>query len=98
MLIHLGTNGVVTDGLIDDVMRLVGPARSVYFVTPKVPRSWEEADNIRLKNAPTRWPNAHIIDWYTASVNNPALFVKDATHLTPAGVIAYTQLVLNSFN
>ena len=98
VLIHLGTNGVVTDGLIDDVMRLVGPARSVYFVTPKVPRSWEEADNIRLKNAPTRWPNAHIIDWYTASVNNPALFVKDATHLTPAGVIAYTQLVLNSFN
>lgn len=98
VLIHLGTNGVVTDGMVDDVMREVGPDRDVYFVTPKVPRPWEGIDNERLRAAPARWPNAHIIDWYTGSVNNPELFVSDATHLTPKGVVAYTQLILNSFN
>ena len=98
VLIHLGTNGVITDGMLDDVMRAVGPDRVVYFITPKVPRPWEGIDNERLHNAAGRWPTMRIIDWYTASVNNPELFVKDGAHLTPKGVIAYTQLVLNSFN
>ena len=98
VLVHLGTNGTITDRMIDKVMEIAGPNRQVYFVTPKVPRSWEGEDVARLSAAPQRFPNAYVIDWHNASKDNPGLFVSDGTHLTAAGILAYTQLILNSFN
>jgi hypothetical protein len=98
VLIHLGTNGTITPAMIDKVMEIAGPHRQVYFVTPKVPRSWEAQDVAVLSEAPQRFPNAYVIDWHNASKDNPGLFVSDGTHLTAAGILAYTQLILNSFN
>ena len=98
VLIHLGTNGVITDKMIDRLMGIVGPARQVYFITPKVPRPWEAEDNARLNAATTRYSNVHVIDWYTSARENPALFVSDGTHLNKFGILAYVQLVLNSLN
>ncbi len=98
VLIHLGTNGTITERMIDKVMEIAGPARQVYFVTPKVPRVWEAEDNAQIQAAPARHPNAYVIDWYNASKDNPALFVSDGAHLTAPGILAYVQLILNSFN
>jgi peptidoglycan/LPS O-acetylase OafA/YrhL len=98
VLVHLGTNGTITDRMIDKVMEIAGPNRQVYFVTPKVPRSWEAEDVAKLSAAPGRFPNAYVIDWHNASKDNPGLFVSDGTHLTAAGILAYVQLILNSFN
>jgi hypothetical protein len=98
VLVHLGTNGTITDRMIDKVMEIAGPNRQVYFVTPKVPRSWESEDVAKIAAAPQRFPNAYVIDWHNAAKDNPALFVSDGTHLTAAGILAYVQLILNAFN
>jgi hypothetical protein len=98
VLVHLGTNGTITDRMIDKVMEIAGPNRQVYFVTPKVPRSWEAEDVAKITAAPQRFPNAYVIDWHNAAKDNPGLFVSDGTHLTAAGILAYVQLILNAFN
>ena len=98
LLVHLGTNGVITQRMLDKIMELAGPLRQVYFVTTKVERPWEVPNNALLNGMPARYQNARVIDWYTAAVNDPKLFVSDNTHLTAKGIIAYTQLILNGLN
>lgn len=98
LLVHLGTNGTITQRMLDKIMELAGPLRQVYFVTTKVERPWELSNNALLIGMPARYPNARVIDWFTAAVNDPSLFVSDHTHLTSKGIIAYTQLILNSLN
>ncbi len=48
VVIHLGTNGRVTDGGFDQMMETVGPQRTVYFLTARVPRTWETEVNRAL--------------------------------------------------
>ncbi len=98
LLVHLGTNGVITQRMLDKIMELAGPLRQVYFVTTKVERPWEVPNNALLNGMPAKYQNARIIDWYTAAVNDAELFVSDNTHLTAKGIIAYTQLILNGLN
>jgi peptidoglycan/LPS O-acetylase OafA/YrhL len=98
VVIHLGTNGTITDQLVNLTMQKLGPSRQVYFITPKVPRSWEAEDVARLESIPPHFSNARIIDWHNAAKDNPALFVSDGTHLTKEGILAYTQLILNALN
>jgi hypothetical protein len=92
-VIHSGTNGRITDGMFDTMMRTVGPGHQVYFLTARVPRWWESEVNATLHNGVKRWPNAHLIDWRAYSGCHDDWFVHDGFHLTTAGQHAYASLV-----
>ena len=89
----LGTNGVVTDDQIDDVMRVVGSERNVWFVTTRSTTDWQDDSNAALWNAAARYSNVQIIDWFAFSANREDLFDGDGTHLTEEGAGIYTALV-----
>ncbi len=89
----LGTNGVVTDDQIDDVMRVVGSERDVWFVTTRSTTDWQDDSNAALWNAAARYSNVRIIDWFAFSANREDLFDGDGTHLTEEGAGIYTALV-----
>jgi hypothetical protein len=93
VVIHLGTNGLVVGSDCDATVRAVGPSRSVYFVTLKVPRPHRDPSNAALHACVRRHANAHLIDWYGYSRSHGAWFAPDGYHLTYAGSVAYGAFI-----
>jgi peptidoglycan/LPS O-acetylase OafA/YrhL len=94
IVIHLGTNGRITNDLFDQMMRTIGPANRVYFLTARVPRLWEAEVNATLHEGATRWPNAHVLEWRDYSGCHDDWFVADGFHLRTPGQNAYAAFVL----
>ena len=93
IVVHLGTNGRFGDGEFDTMMDTVGPGRQVYFMTAKVPRSWEADVNAHLASGVSRHRNAHLIDWRAYSVCHNAWFARDGYHVEASGARIYALLV-----
>ena len=89
----LGTNGNVTDGAIDSLMRLVGDKRIVVFVTTRSPQGWVSSTNAALRAAPDRYDNVRVVDWYSYSEGRNDLFDGDGTHLSSQGAKEYVALI-----
>jgi peptidoglycan/LPS O-acetylase OafA/YrhL len=93
VVIGLGTNGRITDQLFDQMMNTIGPGHQVYFLTTRVPRSWETEDNAAIHNGVKRWPNAHALEWRAYSGCHDDWFVNDGFHLRTQGQQAYADFV-----
>jgi peptidoglycan/LPS O-acetylase OafA/YrhL len=94
IVLHLGTNGRITDSLFDQMMQTIGPGHRVYFLTARVPRLWESEVNNTLHAGATRWPNVHVLEWRTFSGCHDDWFVADGFHLRTQGQHAYAAFVL----
>jgi peptidoglycan/LPS O-acetylase OafA/YrhL len=92
VVVHLGNNGTFTKEQFDQIMRILSGHR-VVFVNVKVPRAWEEPNNEVISEGVQRYPNAVLVDWYSASVNRPELFYSDGFHLRPRGQRIYADLI-----
>lgn len=90
----LGTNGPISDSLIDELMDMVGQKRIAVFVNNRCPSAaWIDQNNEIFKKAAKRYNNVRIIDWYNYSANRNDLFDGDGTHVTAAGAEEYAQMV-----
>lgn len=92
----LGTNGPVTDELVDELMDVVGDSTQVYFVNTRSNTSWVSTTNSALSNAAYRYSNVHLIDWYSYSYGRSDVFDGDGTHLSASGAEEYLQLIQNA--
>ena len=92
VVVHLGTNGPMTDHQLDVLMRTLGPRR-VLFLTCKVPRPWQDLSNQRIDAAAGRWKNMVVLDWLAESTPHPEWFEQDGTHLNGAGRAGYTAFI-----
>ncbi|GIU89166.1 MAG: hypothetical protein KatS3mg010_0265 [Acidimicrobiia bacterium] len=93
VVIHLGTNGRFGDGEFDHLMSVVGPDRQVYFLTARMPRSWEAEVNATLARGVQRHANAQLLDWRQYAGCHADWFGTDGFHLTSAGRTAYAEFV-----
>jgi hypothetical protein len=93
VVIHLGNNGIVQLSDCSHAVQAAGSHRHVFLVTLKVPRSWRQLDNHRLRICARRYANAYLIDWYGESHDHPVWFARDGYHLTASGQRAYALLV-----
>ncbi len=93
IVIHLGTNGRISNDQFDQMMRTIGPANQVYFLTARVPRLWESEVNATLHQGATRWPNAHVLEWRDYSGCHDDWFVADGFHLRTPGQNAYAAFI-----
>lgn len=89
----LGTNGLVTDAQVDEIMADAGDQRIVVFVNTRSPQPWVGSTNQAIANAAKRYKNVRVIDWYGYSTNRNDLFDGDGTHLSTAGVTEYLKLI-----
>jgi len=96
VVVHLGTNGAVTNGALDKLLDELGPARRVLLVNTRVDRPWEQLVNQRLAETVSSHANARLVDWYAASNGHPEYFVHDGVHLTKDGTHAYADLIAQS--
>ncbi len=93
VIVHLGNNGTFTAGQFDEIMRVLSGVDRVVFVNVKVPRAWERSNNEVISAGVQRYPNAVLVDWYSATINRPELFYGDGFHLRPRGQRAYADMV-----
>ena len=93
IVIHLGTNGRITNDLFDQIMRTIGPGHRVFFLTARVPRLWESEVNTTLHQGATRWPNSRVLEWRDFSGCHDDWFVGDGFHLRTPGQYAYAAFI-----
>ncbi len=93
IVIHLGTNGRITDSLFDQMMQAIGPGHTVYFLTARVPRLWEAEVNVTLNAGVARWHNARLLQWRDFAGCHDDWFVADGFHLRTPGQHAYAGFV-----
>ncbi len=94
VIIHLGTNGPISDKQFDDMMATLKGVRRVVFVNLKVPRQWESPNNRVLADGIKRYSNAVLVDWHSASAGQPGFFQPDGYHTRPDGASLYVRLIV----
>jgi peptidoglycan/LPS O-acetylase OafA/YrhL len=93
VVVHMGTNGVITQGHMDAIYQILGDRKRVVFVNLKVPRRWEQGDNDVIAANVARHPNSVLIDWHNIGGAHPEYFYEDGIHLRPDGARAYAELI-----
>jgi hypothetical protein len=93
VVVHLGTNGILTSGQFDQLLKLLQGEHRVVVVNVSVPRPWEGPVNDVLAAGVTRWPNAVLADWHAVATAHPQIFWSDGVHLRPEGAQLYATLI-----
>jgi len=96
VIVHLGSNGTFTTEQFDEMMDVLAGVDKVVFVNDKIPRLWEQPNNEVIAEGTQRYPNAVLVDWYSATVNRPELFAEDGIHPQPAGRRLYAEMIAAS--
>jgi peptidoglycan/LPS O-acetylase OafA/YrhL len=95
VVIHIGTNGEVTDDTFAKIMANLPPAdvQSVWFLTVRANLAWIDGNNQRILGLQSKYPNVHIGYWgdLVPSVTGMS---KDGIHLkTDAAKQIYADLI-----
>lgn len=78
---------------VDAVMAAADGVPNVYWLTIREVRPYYAPANQVLRDAATRYPNLHVVDWNAASAGRDGLTSGDGLHLTPAGAGEIAALV-----
>lgn len=93
----LGTNGILYDFAIEELIALIGEERSIFFINAYCPTlEWEQSNNSYLTTLPQKHANVTIIDWYSLASQHPEWFFSDSTHPNEEGSKAYAELIRSS--
>ena len=93
VVIHTGSNGIISPDDLRTTLRLLNDRRLVVLLTARVPREWQGPDNSTIRKVGAAFGNARVLDWYSASNSHPSWFYDDGLHLRPAGAAAYAALI-----
>ncbi len=96
VIVHPGTNGVLPDWMMRQILDILKPHARVVLVNDNMPRTWRNPNNSVIGNVAQDYPNVVLVDWYAASQGHPEYFVSDGVHLTSKGAAAYAQLIKNA--
>jgi hypothetical protein len=94
VIVHIGDNGVVTDGQFDQMMQVLSGAKQVLVVNTTVPDGYKWAPNneVLADGVARHEDKAVLVDWHAESAGHPEYF-WDGLHLTPQGARAYASLI-----
>jgi peptidoglycan/LPS O-acetylase OafA/YrhL len=95
VVIHIGTNGEVSDDTFAKIMANLPPeeVKSVWFLTVRADLAWIDGNNQRILSLPGKYPNVHIGYWGDLVPSVPGMS-KDGIHLkTDAAKQAYADLI-----
>jgi hypothetical protein len=92
VVIALGTNFWIERAHIMRMLRILGPRRTLFLVTPY--RSWRAVGNGPIRAASRSRPGrVALVDWSSRAYGNGHWFRGDGTHLRRAGVRAYRRIL-----
>ncbi|MCU1397347.1 MAG: hypothetical protein JWN62_456 [Acidimicrobiales bacterium] len=98
MVIQTGTNGSVSSNDLQRMMAQLPPdlTPTVVFLTVRVPRGWQDANNALIRALPATYPNVTVLDWQSASMS--INICKDGIHIACGGTMAqfYANLIFDA--
>lgn len=95
VIVHLGTNGPVSQETIDAFMEPLANVPNVIVLTNRAARGWTAGNNELLRALATR-PNVILLDWEVLAAECPGeCFYSDGIHLRPDGQRYYSQLIFD---
>ncbi|MBV9542578.1 MAG: acyltransferase family protein, partial [Alphaproteobacteria bacterium] len=94
VLVHLGTNGYVTEEQLRKMLSLLADRKRVLLVNSHVPRRWMDENNNLMEQLAREYPNVVLIDWRDTSEGQPDFFVSDGVHLTVSGMRAFVGEIM----
>ena len=82
VVIHIGTNGEVSDETFAAIMANLPPeeVKSVWFLTVRADRAWIDGNNARILALPGQYPNVQVGYWADFVPNIPGM-ANDGFHL-----------------
>jgi peptidoglycan/LPS O-acetylase OafA/YrhL len=80
VLIHLGTNGYVTEDQLRTMLGLLSDRKLVLLMNTHVPRRWMDPNNDLIDSVLSDYPNVVLVDWKNASNAHREYFVSDGVH------------------
>ncbi len=95
VVLELGTNGPVTKQQVQEFMALAGN-RSVYWITPSVPRPWQQEVLSVAHWSKGRYPNIHLVSWHHLASGHPNWFWGDQVHPNWYGIQHLVGLLKDS--
>jgi chorismate mutase len=96
ILMMIGMNGEIKPEQIDQIKKIIGKKRQVYWVNNYAAgRVWIDPNNQVLKDAAKKMQNLHIIDWFDIVNKNNNLVVQDGVHPTQDGTRIITREIIN---
>ncbi|MET0458158.1 MAG: acyltransferase family protein [Ilumatobacteraceae bacterium] len=96
MIIHLGTNGDLSDETINEFFTALSGVPKVLVLTIDADRSWVPANNAKLLALPAQFPNVQLLYWDGLGPTCPGdCFYDDGIHLTQAGQDYYAALIFS---
>lgn len=96
--IHPGTNGVMPEGMLRDLLDQLTDYPRVILITSSMPRSWEKPNNATIEKVAPDYPNVIVADWKSESRNQSDFFTSDKVHLTKKGAQAFAALIVDKLN
>ncbi len=93
IVFHLGTNGDCSKECKIEILKTCGD-REVFWIN--VTNDYDVHINDNLLQFANEYNNVHIIDWNSASKGHQEYFYADGIHLTPDGVIAYSNTIYDA--
>ncbi|HFI0463860.1 TPA: acyltransferase family protein [Streptococcus suis] len=97
VVIALGTNGYFSHDSAEEIMNILGPDRTVFWVNVYgVFLEWETATNEEINYMASLYPNLHVIDWQSQVSQNPDWLIEDGIHPDIIGRQAYARIVEES--
>ena len=91
VVIHIGTNGEVSDETFAAIMANLPPeeVKTVWFLTVRADRAWIDGNNERIISLPCKYPNVWVGYW--------ADFVPDLAGMSNDGIHLKTDEAKNAY-
>jgi len=94
VVISLGTNSTVDDGLMADVVRAVGSGHVIVLVNGYGDRPWIGPTNKALRRAAAKYRDVLVADWNSAVAAHPdKILGPDGIHPLPSQTRVYSDVV-----
>lgn len=94
LVIHLGTNGPISQANMDRMLVAVSDVPKVVMLTNDVDRDYTADNNALIYDAAARLPNVHVLDWQGLVTACPGeCLYDDGFHLRPEGQTYYAALI-----
>ncbi len=95
MVVHLGTNGTLSDESVNAFFTALATVPRVVVLTVRAPgKSWIDGNNAKIVALPAQFPNVSVLYWDgLAGQCQGNCFYDDGIHLRQAGQDYYTALI-----
>ncbi|NLV16092.1 MAG: acetyltransferase [Syntrophomonadaceae bacterium] len=93
VIIELGSNGPFKLEEFRTMLTSLEDAEQIIIVNTRVSKRWQDTVNSDLAKVGAEFPQATLVDWYSASEGKDSYFYGDGVHLSPQGAQCYAALI-----